>query len=68
MWGTILPKKAGDRYLVTLQTSSGKQVRQAIYTEYPKGHFRWCILPECSTHTTDVIAWMKEPKPYEKKL
>ena len=63
MWGTIKPKKAGGRYLVTLRTSFGRQVRQADCVEYPKGNIYWCVLPEYSSHTDDVIAWMKEPKP-----
>ena len=63
MWGTKLPKKAGGRYLVTLNGV----VRQADYVEYPKGNFYWCVLPECSSHTSSITAWQKEPKPYEGK-
>jgi hypothetical protein len=67
-WGTRMPKKAGDRYLVTLLIDYGnRQVRQADLVEYPKGNFYWLVLPECSTHYKDVIAWMKEPKPYNKE-
>jgi hypothetical protein len=67
MWGTKLPKKAGGRYIVTLKCSFGLQVRQADYTEYPKGNYYWSVLPDYSTHHDDVIAWMKEPKPYKRK-
>jgi hypothetical protein len=62
MWGTKLPKKKGGRYLVTLNTGFGLQVRQADYTGNG-----WIVLPDCMLHTNDVIAWMKEPKPYIKK-
>jgi hypothetical protein len=65
MWGTKMPKKAGGRYLVTLKALGSVQVRQAKLCEYPKGNFTWLILPECSTHHDDVIAWMKQPEPYK---
>jgi hypothetical protein len=66
-WGTKMPKKSGGRYLITLLTGyDSRQVRQADLVEYPKGNLYWCVLPECSTHHKDVVAWMKEPKPYIK--
>jgi hypothetical protein len=65
MWGAKMPKKAGGRYLVTLKALGSVQVRQAELCEYPKGNFSWMILPDCSTHTSDVIAWMKQPDPYD---
>jgi len=67
MWGTKLPNKAGGRYLITLKTGVGLQVRQAEFVEYPKGNFRWMVLPSCEQYTSEVLAWMKEPKPYVKK-
>jgi hypothetical protein len=70
MWGTKLPKKEGGRYLVTLVTGSygGTQVRQADCVKSLSGTIGWCILPECSNHYgDDVIAWMKQPKPYDPK-
>ena len=60
MWDTILPKKAGDRYLVTFNGT----VRQADYVEYPKGNFYWSILPSGSA-TSGVTAWQRQPSPYK---
>jgi hypothetical protein len=61
-WGTKnLPQKKG-RYLVTIETSFGRQVRQADRYEYPKGNWIWNVLPSGST--VDVIAWQKCPEPY----
>ena len=62
-WGTVLPKVTG-RYIVTIKTSFGRQVRQADYVEYPKGNFYWSILPNGGSG--DIVAWFKEPKPYNK--
>jgi hypothetical protein len=63
MWGTKLPKKAGNRYLVTFDGV----VRQADFIEYPKGNFYWAILPSGteSVGSGRVTAWQKEPKPYK---
>ena len=61
-WGTgISPNKEG-RYLVTIKTSFGRQVRQADRVEYPKGCWHWSVLPDGGSN--DVIAWQKCPKPY----
>ena len=61
-WGTKLPKKAGDRYLVTLDGV----VRQADFSEYPKGNFSWSILPSGTESVKNgrVTAWQKQPMPY----
>lgn len=61
-WSTKLPKKAGGRYLVTINDC----VRQADYVEYPKNNFYWLILPSCSSEKSAVIAWQKQPAPYKK--
>lgn len=61
-WGTILPKTPG-RYIVTVKTPFGRQVRQADLVEYPKGYLHWSVLPSGGI---DVVAWFKEPKPYDK--
>lgn len=62
MWGTKLPKKAGGRYLITLNGT----VRQADLTEYPKGNLLWSILPSGteSVNSKSVTAWQKQPEPY----
>lgn len=36
-WGTKNPPKKKGRYLVTIDTPFGRQVRQADRCEYPKG-------------------------------
>lgn len=61
-WGTKNPPKKKGRYLVTIETSFGRQVRQADRYEYPKGNWIWDVLPSGST--VDVIAWQKCPEPY----
>lgn len=61
-WGTKNPPQKEGRYLVTIETSFGRQVRQADRYEYPKGNWIWNVLPNGST--VDVVAWQKCPKPY----
>jgi hypothetical protein len=61
-WGTKNPPKKAGRYLVTMDTSFGRQVRQADRCEYPPGNWNWRALP--SGGSGGVIAWMKCPKPY----
>lgn len=61
-WGTKNPPQKKGRYLVTIETSLGRQVRQADRYEYPKGNWIWSVLPSGST--VDVIAWQKCPEPY----
>lgn len=61
-WGTKNPPQKKGRYLVTIETSFGRQVRQADRYEYPKGIWIWNVLPSGST--VDVIAWQKCPEPY----
>ena len=60
-WGTKTPKKPG-RYIVTIKTPFGRQVRQADFVEYPKGNFHWSVLPSGGD---DVVAWFLEPRPYQ---
>lgn len=61
-WGTKNPPQKKGRYLVTIETSFGRQVRQADRCEYPKENWTWNVLPSGST--VDVIAWQKCPEPY----
>ena len=61
-WGTKNPPQKKGRYLVTIETSFGRQVRQADRYEYPKGNWIWNVLPSGST--VDVIAWLNCPEPY----
>lgn len=61
-WGTKNPPQKKGRYLVTIETSFGRQVRQADRYEYPNGNWIWNVLPSGST--VDVIAWQKCPEPY----
>ena len=64
-WGTKLyPQKEG-RYLITLKTSFGNQVRQADRVQYPKGNWLWHVLPSGMESDKNVIAWMKCPEPYK---
>lgn len=44
-WGTKNPPQKKGRYLVTIETSFGRQVRQADRCEYPKGNWTWNVLP-----------------------
>lgn len=66
-WSTKLPKKAGGRFLVTIEGV----VRQADLIEYPTGtgNFMWMILPSGaeSVKSGRVIAWQRQPKPYPEK-
>ncbi len=61
-WETKNPPKKTGRYLVTLQTSLGRQVRQADRYEHG-GSWLWSILPD-GGYSHEVIAWMKCPQPY----
>ena len=61
-WSIINPPNKKGRYLVTIETSFGRQVRQADRVEYPKGNWHWSILSECGS--SKVIAWQKCPDPY----
>lgn len=63
-WGTANPPKTKGRYLVTLQTSFGRQVRIADRVEYPQGNWLWSILPSGTGSDKEVIAWQKCPEPY----
>jgi hypothetical protein len=63
-WATKNPPQKVGKYLVTIKTAFGVQVRQAERSEYPKGCWRWYILPSGSV-CYDVIAWQKQPDPYK---
>ena len=61
-WGTVKePRKVG-RYLVTIETEMGRQVRQADRYIGHWGGFAWYILP--NGDNSKVVAWQKCPKPY----
>ena len=62
-WGTKNPPKKKGRYLVTINTSFGRQVRQADRREYPPGNWAWSVLP--GNGYEEVIAWQKCPDPYK---
>ena len=62
-WGTKNPPNKSGRYLVTVEGSFGRQVRQADRSEYPKGNWHWYILP--NGDRGNVIAWQKCPEPYK---
>lgn len=62
-WGIKNPPKKKGRYLVTIDTPLGRQVRQADRLEYPKGNWIWRVLP--SGAIEDAIAWQKCPEPYK---
>ena len=65
-WGTKhLPNKKG-RYLVTIKTSFGNQVRQADRYQTHIGTWAWSVLPG-GGQSSDVIAWQKCPEPYNGK-
>lgn len=61
-WGTKNPPQKKGRYLVTIETSFGRQVRQADRCEYSKGNWTWSVLPDGSH--ANVIAWQKCPESY----
>lgn len=64
-WGTKRPPKKNGRYLITLKTPIGNQVRQADRYEYPKDNWLWKLLPSGTASDKEVIAWQKCPEPYK---
>jgi len=64
-WATNNPPTNRNRYLVTLKTSFGNQVRQADRVEYPRGNWYWSLLPSGNASDNEVIAWQKCPEPYK---
>jgi hypothetical protein len=62
-WGIKTPPTKNGRYLVTIECSFGRQVRQADRVEYPKGNWYWNILPNGGSG--NVVAWQKCPEPYK---
>jgi len=63
-WATKNPPTKKGRYLITLKTSFGNQVRQADRVEHPKGNWYWNVLPGGNA-SHEVIAWQKCPEPYD---
>ena len=63
-WGTKVPPQKKGRYLVTIKTSFGNQVRQADRCKSHTGVWMWNVLPNTGW-CNDVIAWQKCPEPYE---
>lgn len=63
-WATQNPPQKKGRYLVTLQTSFGWQVRQAERYAYPTGNWLWKLLPHGTASDKEVVAWKKCPEPY----
>lgn len=61
-WGTKNPPNKEGRYLVTVKTNFGRQVRQADRSEWA-GQWFWYLLPSSSA-SYDVVAWIKQPEPY----
>lgn len=64
-WSTKNPPTKRCRYLVTIKTSFGNQVRQADRAEYPKDNWCWIVLPDGYSAGDEVIAWQKCPEPYK---
>lgn len=62
-WGTVNEPKKKGRYLVTIESSFGRQVRQADRIQYHDKSWGWSILPGGSRES--VVAWQKQPDPYE---
>ena len=63
-WGTVNEPNKKGRYLVTIETSFGRQVRQANRKQYWNGTWGWFVL-HGSDGSDKVIAWQKCPEPYE---
>ena len=62
-WATGTPPNKSGRYLVTIESHFGRQVRQADRVNLHKDYWKWSVLPECSS--PNVIAWQKCPEPYK---
>ena len=63
-WATGTPPKKTGRYLITLKTPFGRQVRQADRSEYPKDNWTWSVLPSGTAYDDEVVAWQKCPESY----
>lgn len=63
-WGTVSPPKKNGRYLVTIDTSFGRQVRQADRAESPIGNWYWQVVGDAGS-SSGVVAWQKCPQPYK---
>ena len=66
-WAIQNPPKKRGYYLITLETSFGRQVRQATRDEHPEGNWLWNILPSGRAGNKEVVAWQKCPEPYTGK-
>lgn len=66
-WATGTPPQKSGRYLVTLVTSFGRQVRQANREEYPNGNWYWHLLSGSVVSNAEVVAWQKCPEPYNER-
>ena len=62
-WCTIKKPRKNGRYLVTIETPFGRQVRQADMVEFPENNWYFYVLPNGGFEK--VIAWQKCPNPYE---
>ena len=63
-WSTIKEPTQEGRYIVTIKTSFGNQIRIARRCKTHIGNWRWNILGSVG-YSSDVIAWIKCPKPYQ---
>lgn len=66
-WAIKNPPEKKGRYLVTVKNGFGYTVRQADRYQNPCGDWLWCLLPEYNI-CSDVIAWQKQPKPYDEEV
>ena len=64
-WATGTPPKKSGRYLITLVTPFGRQVRQADRGEYPSDNWYWRLLSGSVVSNSEVVAWQKCPEPYK---
>jgi hypothetical protein len=66
-WATkIVPNKRG-RYLVTIETEFGRQVRQADRYFAHYGKWAWSLLPHGLISDKKVVAWQKCPQPFKEE-
>ena len=63
-WSTIKEPTQDGRYFVTIKTSFGNQIRIAQRCKTHIGNWRWNLLGSVG-YSSDVIAWIKCPKPYQ---
>lgn len=64
-WSTKNPPSKSGNYIVTIETQfNTRQVRQAVRYQHGDKWF-WNVLPSGGG---DVIAWFKQPEPFDEKL